>query len=103
MRDDPARLFGCLGTGFAMRRDVLASYAALEHLGGVYVELYLPTVVHHLGHRVEDMDRHGDLYHHVRAAPPYTVAEAQALARGGALVVHPLKDADGLQTPPAPA
>lgn len=92
VREDPTRIYGCLGTGFAMTREALAAYVAVEHPDGIYNELYVPTLVHHLGFRVEDVDVHGDLYAHVRFEPSYTPAEARALRDAGVLVVHPYKE-----------
>jgi|SRR5215211_1202962 len=95
-REDRRRLYGCLGTGFAMRRQVLEAYTAVTHPEHIYVELYLPTLVHHLGFRVDDIDRYGDLYAHVRSRPPYDLAAALELQRAGAVVLHPFKDVEDL-------
>ncbi|MEA2170903.1 MAG: hypothetical protein QOF76_4203 [Solirubrobacteraceae bacterium] len=91
VRDDPTRLYGCLGTGFILRREALAAFAGVEHLPGIYVELYVPTVIHHLGFRVDNVDRLAALYDHVRWSPPYSLDEVRALQRAGATVVHPFK------------
>jgi hypothetical protein len=92
VRDEPERLFGCLGTGFVLRRDALAAFAALQHFEPCYVELYLPTVVHHLGFRVGDLSAYPDMTRAVRWSPVYSVAVAEALAAAGAVFVHPLKE-----------
>lgn len=96
VRRDPQRLLGCLGTGFIMRRKVLEAFAAVDHLPGIYVELYLPTLVHHLGFRTEDVDRVSGLYENVRWTPPYELKEVLQLKRSGATVVHPFKSAADL-------
>jgi hypothetical protein len=97
VREDPARLYGCLGTGFVMRRTALEAFAAAPHLDGIYVELYLPTMVHHLGFRVEDVDRVADVYSHVRWTPPYDLDEVLELRTQGIPVVHPFKAIDQLE------
>ncbi len=92
VRDDKERMFGCLGTGLVLRRGVLEALATMEHFRPVYNELYLPTVVHHLGFEVDDVTRLGGCYDHVRWSPPYDIEDALALQARGACFVHPLKD-----------
>lgn len=92
VRDDKERMFGCLGTGLVLRRGVLEALATMEHFRPVYNELYLPTVVHHLGFEVDDVTPLGDCYDHVRWSPPYDIEDALALQARGASFVHPLKD-----------
>ncbi len=92
VRDDPELMFGCLGTGLLMRRAVVSALATMEHYRPSYNELYLPTVVHHLGFRVDDVSRVTDLYAHVRWIPPYRLEEALRLQAAGAVFVHPFKD-----------
>ena len=46
---------GCLGSA-------LDSYLSLEAHPRSYGELYVPTVLHHLGHRLVDIDAFSDLY-----------------------------------------
>lgn len=92
VRDDHERMFGCLGTGLLMRRAVVSALATMEHYRPAYNELYLPTVVHHLGFRVDDISRVTDLYAHVRWLPAYELTEALRLQAAGAVFVHPFKD-----------
>ncbi len=92
VRNDKERMFGCLGTGLVLRRAVLEALATMEHFRPAYIELYLPTLVHHLGFKVDDAARLGDCYDHLRWAPPYEVEDVLALKTNGACFVHPLKD-----------
>ena len=47
-----------------------------------YGELYVPTVLHHLGHRLVDLDAVSDLYGHVRWQPEKTTSRrSSALER----------------------
>jgi hypothetical protein len=77
-----------------LSRDALADYVAVDRHPPCYGELYVPTLLHHLGHRVVDADAHSGHFAHVRWDPPYTPAEVTALAAGGATCVHPVKDMD---------
>jgi hypothetical protein len=92
-RDDPTVLFGTLGNGMWLSRRALDSYLSLETHPRCYGELYVPTVLHHLGHRLVDIDGVSDLYRHVRWEPDYDVAAVSALKRSGAAFIHPVKSA----------
>jgi hypothetical protein len=92
-RDDPTVLFGTLGTGMWLSRNALDSYLSLDAHPRCYGELYVPTVLHHLGHRLVDIDAVSDLYRYVRWQPDYDLAEIAALERDGAIFVHPVKSA----------
>lgn len=94
VRDDPHRLYSCLGSGFVMRRPVLERFVDVEHFVSCYVELYLPTVVHHLGFAVEDCDRVSDIYDHVVHGPPKSLAEVLEAKRQGHFFAHPFKRVD---------
>ncbi|HEY7152185.1 MAG TPA: hypothetical protein VH391_10930 [Solirubrobacterales bacterium] len=92
-REDPTVIFGTLGTGMWLSRDALDSYLSLEAHPRCYGELYVPTILHHLGHPVVDIDAISDLYRHVRWQPDYELAEIASLERDGAVFVHPVKSA----------
>jgi hypothetical protein len=92
-RDDPTVLFGTLGNGMWLSRAALDSYLSLEAHPRCYGELYVPTVIHHLGHRLVDIDAFSDLYRHVRWEPEYEPADVSALQRSGTTFIHPVKSA----------
>ena len=92
VREDPERLFGCLGDGMWLSRDALRAYVAVERHPPCYCETYVPTLLHHLGFRVVDVDAHSDLYRHVRWMPEFSAEEALRRAGEGAVFVHPVKD-----------
>ncbi len=92
-RDDPSRLFGMVACAMWLSRAAVESYVAVATHPRCYGELYVPTLLHHLGHRVVDVDAVSDLYRHVRWAPVYDAAQAEALRRAGATFLHPVKDA----------
>lgn len=93
VRDDPTAIFGVLGNGVWLSRAALADYVAVAAHPPCYGELYVPTLLHHLGHRVVDVGAHSDLYDHVRWDPPYAASEVEALRAAGEMFVHPVKDA----------
>ena len=92
-RDDPTVLFGTLGSGMWLSRDAFDSYLSLDAHPHSYGELYVPTVLHHLGHRLVDIDAFSDLYRHVRWEPEYELPEIIGLADDGVTFVHPVKSA----------
>jgi hypothetical protein len=92
VRDDRERLFGCLGNGMWLSRGALKAYVEVGRHPPCYCETYVPTLLHHLGFRVVDVDAHGDLYRYVRWLPIFSAEEAIELALAGAVFVHPVKD-----------
>jgi hypothetical protein len=90
-RDDPGVRFGCLGTGLLFRRDAFAAFCTLDEPPSRYYELFVPTVVHHLGFDVVDVDAVADLYLAIRWLPEFDVADALAEKRSGRTFVHPFK------------
>ena len=101
-RDDPTVLFGTLGSGMWLSRDAFDSYLSLEAHPRSYGELYVPTVLHHLGNRLVDIDAFSDLYEHVRWEPEYHLAEVSALKRNGTPFIHPVKSAAARRAATAP-
>lgn len=93
VREEPTRLFGTLGDGFWISRDALAAYVAVGERPRAYGELYVPTLIHHLGFRVVDIDGDGDLYRHVRYEPELSLADVLAIKRSGGWFAHPFKQA----------
>lgn len=91
VREDPTRLFGCLGDGFWLSREALEAYVAVGRHPPAYGELYVPTLLHHLGFRVVDVDAHSELYRHVRWGPDHDVQQVLDLAAAGVTFVHPVK------------
>lgn len=97
-RDDPGQRFGCLGTGILIRRDALEAFCSLSDAPPYYIELFLPTVIHHLGFEVVDVDAVADLYMSIRWLPEFDVEEAIAEKRAGGTFVHPFKRPEALDS-----
>jgi hypothetical protein len=91
-RDEPSRIFGCLGTGFVMRRAALEALLAVTPPTLDYHEMYLPTVLYHLGYQLADIDRISDIYEEVAYKPVKTLAQVLDAKRRGHFFVHPFKD-----------
>jgi hypothetical protein len=89
VRDDPTRMFGTLGNGFWLSRDALEAYLAIGERPVVYGELYLPTILYHLGFAVAEIP--SALYRAVRYEPEVSLAELLALKRAGGWFAHPFK------------
>jgi hypothetical protein len=88
-REDRAVVLSMIGTGSLWRREVFDEVAHYEEPTPIYLEIYLPTLAHHLGYRVRDF---GEQNRFVSSLPkPYfnlTWAQEQ-----GAWTIHPLKTA----------
>jgi hypothetical protein len=91
-RENRERLFGCLGDGIWLSRRALQAYVDVGEHPPCYCEVYVATLIHHLGFRVVDVDAHSDLYRDVRWLPERSAGEVLELARSGAVFVHPAKD-----------
>jgi hypothetical protein len=96
-REDVDVRFGCLGSGMLLRRDALAAFCSIGDQPPVYVEALVPTVVHHLGFEVVDVDEHSDLYAAVSWRPEHGIREAIAAKLDGRTFVHPFKRLDALE------
>ena len=92
VREDRERIFGCLGNGMWLSRRALEAYVNVGTHPPCYCEIYVPTLLHHLGFRVVDVDAHSDLYRNVRWLPQFSVPEVLDLTRAGTVFVHPAKD-----------
>lgn len=91
-REDSALRLGCLGTGMLFRRDALAAFcSAAAEAPQAYLELFAPTLVHHLGFEVVDVDQVSDIYSAMRWRPGYAPQEAISAKRAGATFLHPYK------------
>jgi hypothetical protein len=93
VRHDPTRIYGTLGNGMWLARPAVEAYVAAAPHPRCYGELYVPTLVHHLGFNVVAVDTHSRLYESVRWEPDYSAAELALLMEGGATFAHPVKDA----------
>ena len=89
VRDDPTRMFGTLGDGFWLSRAALEAYVSIGERPVVYGELYVPTILYHLGFGVAEIPAR--LYGHVRYEPEVSLAELLALKRAGGWFAHPFK------------
>jgi hypothetical protein len=92
VRDDPTRLFRCLGDGMWISRHALQAYLGIAEHPPCYCEVYVPTLLHHLGFRLVDVDAESDLYRHVRWLPLFDAEQAIAQFADGAVFIHPVKD-----------
>jgi hypothetical protein len=92
VREDTTRMFGTLGDGVWLSRAAVESYLAVTDHPRCYGELYVPTLLHHLGHRVVDIDAISPLYATVRWEPEFSGLEVDRLCGEGATFVHPVKD-----------
>jgi hypothetical protein len=96
-REDHSRRWGCLGTGMLFRRAALEAFCSVEDAPHAYLELFIPTVVHHLGFGVADVDALGGLYAGIRWRPPFSVEEAIAAKAAGRAFLHPFKELEALE------
>lgn len=86
-RAEPEVVLSMFGTGSFWTREAFCAVCAMEEPFPIYMELYLPTLAHHLGFRVRDF---GEQNRFVRALPKEICSIEQA-RKEGAWTLHPLK------------
>jgi len=86
-RKDPTVALSMFGSGSFWTRECFEVVAAVEEPFPIYLELWLPTLAHHLGFRVRDF---GDQNRFIR---PVGDLESQITAawQAGAWTLHPVK------------
>jgi hypothetical protein len=87
VRHDKNVILSMFGSGSLWKRHAFDAVAAQDEVFPVYLEIYLPTMAHHLGFRVVDLGIQNQFIRSVHT-PSLTFESAKA---EGALTVHPLK------------
>ena len=86
-RPDPRVVLSMFGTGNFWTREAFCTVAAMEEPFPIYMEIYLPTLAHHLGFRVRDISEQNKF---VRALPNEIISIEEA-RKEGAWTLHPVK------------
>jgi hypothetical protein len=86
-RPEPEVVLSMFGTGSFWTREAFCAVGAAEEPFPIYMELYLPTLAHHLGFRVRDFAEQNRF---VRALTDETHHLDQA-RKEGAWTLHPVK------------
>lgn len=85
------RLFGGIANAVTIGRAALEAFARLPRHLDRYCEVYVPTVLHHLGFTIADASAVSTVFDWIRWTPPFEAAEIEQLP-GEVLAVHPVKD-----------
>jgi hypothetical protein len=86
-RDDPRVVLSLFGSGSVWTREAFDAVAAIGEPFPMYLELYLPTLAHHLGFRVRDLSDQNRFVRNLGDMGADFVASREA----GAWAVHPVK------------
>jgi hypothetical protein len=86
-RDDRRVILSMFGSGSLWTRAAFEAVASSAEPFPSYLELYLPTLAHHLGYRLRDLP---DQNAHVRVLP-HLDDRIEAVRRTGAWSAHPVK------------
>ena len=87
-REDPTVIFSIFGTGSFWSRDAFLAVAKQPQPIECYLEIYLPTLAHHLGFRVRRWNEEQHLISNI-PLPNLNIEEA---LKQGCWTVHPVKD-----------
>jgi hypothetical protein len=88
LREDPKLILSMFGSGSLWTREAFLAIARQVQSIECYLEIYLPTLAHHLGFRVR---RWREDRHLISNLPSLSVTEDVALKRG-CWTVHPVKE-----------
>jgi hypothetical protein len=91
VRRDRQVILQMIGTGHFWRRTAFERVARVKEPFPIYLELYLPSLAHHLGFRVRDLGREAAAF--VRPDPLDEARLREAPARPEILSLHPVKSA----------
>jgi len=86
-RSEKEVILSMLGTGSFWRREAFEAVAAHQEPFPIYVELYLPTLAHHLGFRVRDLPDQNRFVMHLGDRE----GEIKSAKEEGAWTLHPVK------------
>lgn len=87
VREDKGAVLSFFGTGSFWTRAAFDAVAAREEPFPIYLELYLPTLAHHLGYRLRDWREQNQ---HINSLGNFIYAIDPA-RRAGAWTIHPVK------------
>ena len=87
LRGNPRVILSMLGTGSFWKRKAFTDIAALEEPFPIYLEIYLPTLAHHLGFRVRDISDQNKFVMHIGNRH----REIETARKQGAWTLHPVK------------
>jgi hypothetical protein len=87
-REDPSVVLSMFGSGSMWSREAFLAVALMPKEIACYLELYFPTMAHHLGFRVRCWDEERHRISNL-PSPKISAAEGRKL---GCWTVHPVKD-----------
>jgi len=91
-REDRSMYFNAIITGSAWKAECIDCIAANPEEIPMYLELYLPSLIHHLGFRIRSFPVHESSI----SVTPISISQALSFADSGALSVHPIKFAPSI-------
>ncbi len=93
VREDSSVVLSMFGTGSFWTRRAFEAVATVAEPCPIYLELWVPTLAHHLGYRVRNQPDTANRYVANLGDRVAEVAEARA---AGGWTIHPVKTLDGL-------
>jgi hypothetical protein len=90
-REDKGVVFNMFGSGSFWTREAFLAVAEVHEPFPMYLEMYLPTLAHHLGFRVRDFQEQNEFV----SAEGDRFDEVEEAIRAGAWTLHPVKNPPG--------
>lgn len=94
LRRDKETMLSMFGSGSFWNREAFLAIAAWEEPFPIYLEVYLPTLAHHLGFRVRDFGDQNRFVHNLGDRG----SEIETARRDGAWTLHPVKHLQSINT-----
>lgn len=87
VRPDPNVILSMFGSGTFWKREAFAAIATAKEPFPMYLEIYLPTLAHHLGYRVRDFGKQDRFVHNLGDRS----SEVERVRKAGGWTLHPVK------------
>jgi hypothetical protein len=86
-RREPDVVLSMFGSGSFWTRDAFLAVASVKQPFPMYMEIYLPSLAHHLGFRIRDFGEQNTFVHHLGDLGD----RVESARRAGAWTLHPVK------------
>ena len=90
VRQETGVILSMLGTGSFWKREAFDAVCAYDEPFPIYLEIYLPTLAHHLGYRIVDLGKESRFVSGVGNR----IGDIETAQKDGALFIHPVKTID---------
>ena len=88
VRKDKEAIFSMFGFGSFWTTDALLALASIDEPFPIYLEIFMPTVAHHLGYRIRSLPESP----YLSTQATFSSTQVKNAAASGEWFIHPIKD-----------